>query len=235
LQVKGSQRPAMRILIVEDERKMAELLRKGLEEEGHSVTLAYTGTEGLQTAESYEFDVIVLDVMLPGIDGYEVTRRLRQSGNRTPILILTARDAVHDVVKGLDLGADDYLTKPFSFSEFLARLRATSRRGPVERPASLRVGDLLLDPASHEVCRKGKKIDLTKREYALLEFLMRNAGRVMARTAIIEAVWGFDQPIEDNTLEAFIRLLRMKIDRNHKTKLIQTIRGFGYLLRKDLS
>jgi two-component system response regulator MprA len=204
-----------------------------LEEEGHSVTLAYSGTEGLEIARLFEFDVLVLDIMLPGADGYEVARRLREKGNRTPILILTARDAVQDVIKGLDIGADDYVTKPFSFTEFLARLRAVSRRGPVERPASLRVGDLSLDPASHAVCRNGKKLFLTKREYALLEFLMRNAGRVMSRTAIIEAVWGFGQSVEDNTLEAFIRLLRMKVDKGHKVKRIETIRGFGYRLQED--
>jgi two-component system response regulator MprA len=223
----------MRILIVEDESRMAALLRKGLEEEGHSVTLAYSGTEGLEIARLFEFDAFVLDIMLPGPDGYEVARRLREKGDRTPILILTARDAVHDVIKGLDIGADDYMTKPFSFAEFLARLRAVSRRGPVERPAALRVGDLSLDPASHEVCRSGKKLLLTKREYMLLEFLMRNAGRVMPRTTIIEAVWGFEQSIEDNTLEAFIRLLRVKVDKGHKVKRIETIRGFGYRLQED--
>jgi two-component system response regulator MprA len=223
----------MRILIVEDESRMAALLRKGLEEEGHSVTLAYSGTEGLEIARLFEFDAFVLDIMLPGPDGYEVARRLREKGDRTPILILTARDAVHDVIKGLDIGADDYMTKPFSFAEFLARLRAVSRRGPVERPAALRVGDLSLDPASHEVCRRGKKLLLTKREYMLLEFLMRNAGRVMPRTTIIEAVWGFEQSIEDNTLEAFIRLLRVKVDKGHKVKRIETIRGFGYRLQED--
>jgi len=212
---------------------MAALLRKGLEEEGHSVTLGYSGTDGLEIAQLFEFDVVVLDIMLPDIDGYEVARRLRENGNHTPILMLTARDAVHDVIKGLDIGADDYVTKPFSFAEFLARLRAVSRRGPVERSVSLRVGDLSLDPASHEVLRKGKPILLTRREYGLLEFLMRNEGRVMSRTAIIEAVWGFDQSIEDNTLEAFIRLLRQKVDKGHKVKLIQTIRGFGYRLQEE--
>ena len=223
----------MRILIIEDEKKMAELLRRGLEEENHSVIVANTGTEGLQTAQLCEFDVMVLDIMMPGIDGFEVARRLRHSGDRTPILILTARDALPDVVKGLDLGADDYLTKPFSFAEFLARLRAVSRRGPVARPARLQVGDLILDPATHEVFRKSKQIALTRREYALLEFLMRNAGRVVARAAIIEAVWGFDQMIEDNTLEAFIKLLRNKIDNGHRVKLIHTVRGFGYQLHES--
>jgi len=223
----------MRILIVEDEKKMAELLKKGLEEENHSVIVANTGTHGLEIAELYEFDVMVLDIMLPGVDGFEVARRLRQRGNRTPILMLTARDALPDVVRGLDLGADDYLTKPFSFAEFLARLRAVSRRGPVARPARLQVGDLVLDPATREVVRKGKQIPLTRREYALLEFLMRNAGRVAPRAAIIEAVWGFDQTIEHNTLEAFIKLLRNKIDNGHKVKLIHTARGFGYRLHED--
>lgn len=222
----------MWVLIVEDEPRMAELLRKGLEEEGHSALVAQDGGTALATAQSHHFDAIVLDIMLPGIDGYEVTRRLRAARVRTPILILTARDATPDIVNGLDVGADDYLTKPFSFTEFLARLRAVSRRGPVAHPVSLQVGNLVLDPATHQVTRAGRPIALTRTEYRLLEFLMRRPGAVVSRDAIIEAVWGFDNTVENNTLDAFIKLLRAKIDHAHPPKLLHTVRGFGYSLRE---
>jgi DNA-binding response OmpR family regulator len=221
----------MHVLIVEDEKKMASLLKKGLEEENHSVTLAFDGRTALEMAQGLEFDAIVLDLMLPGVDGFEVARRLRKCGNETPILILTARDAVPDVVKGLDIGADDYMTKPFSFEEFLARLRSVSRRGPAPRPAVLQVGDLVLDPASHEVERAGEEINLSRTEFRLLEFLMRRAGRVVPRTMIVNAVWDADDDVEENTLDAFISLLRNKVDRDHKVKLIQTIRGSGYTIK----
>ena len=222
----------MQILIVEDEKKMAAVLKKGLEAENHRVTLAYDGRTGLELAETTEFDVVVLDVMLPLIDGFEVARRLRSNGNQTPILVLTARDAVLDIVKGLDLGADDYLTKPFSFDVFLARLRSVARRGAAPRPTVLRVDDLVLDPASHQVTRGEREVHLSPTEFRLLELLMRRSGRVVPRDAIVEAVWDFDHEVEENTLDTFIRLLRSKIDREHDHKLIQTIRGIGYTMRE---
>jgi len=223
----------MRVLIVEDERAMAELLKKGLEEENHRAALAFDGLRGLELARTYEFDAIVLDLMLPRVDGFEVARRLRSAGNQTPILILTARDSVPDIVKGLDLGADDYLTKPFSFEEFLARLRTVARRGSAPRPTCLRVADLTLDPASRQALRGRREIRLSPTEYRLLESLMRRAGRVVTRTAIVEAVWGLENDVEENTLDAFVRLLRGKVDKGFSPKLIQTVRGIGYCLRAD--
>ena len=214
---------------------MARLLKKGLEEENHSVVLAHDGVEGLQLSRSYPFDVIILDVMLPGMTGLEVARQLRESSIQVPILMLTARDAVSDIVKGLNVGADDYLTKPFAFEELLARLQAVSRRGPVERLPQLKIADLVLDPATRTVVRSGKPIHLTKTEYSLLEFMMRNAGRVLERNTIIESVWGFESEIESNTLDAFLRLLRNKIDSGYRAKLIHTIRGVGYVLREEKS
>lgn len=222
----------MHVLIVEDEKKMAELLKKGLEEENHTVSLAFDGRSALEHARMSEFDVVVLDVMLPEIDGLDVARRLRKSRSQTPILMLTARDAVPDIVKGLDAGADDYLTKPFSFEEFLARLRAVARRGVNPRPICLKVGDLVLDPAARRVTRGSEEIRLSPTEFRLLEFLMRRAGRAVARSAIIQSVWDFDQEVEENTLDAFIRLLRSKVDRNHARKLIHTVRGIGYTVRE---
>lgn len=223
----------MRILIVEDEKKMAAVLKKGLEADNHRVTLAYDGRTGLDLAITGEFDVIVLDLMLPVIDGFEVARRLRKNDNETPILMLTARDAVPDIVRGLDLGADDYLTKPFSFEVFLARLRSVARRGSKPRPTVLQVGDLMLSPASHQVTRGEREIHLSPTEFRLLELLMRRSGRVVPREAIVEAVWDFDHEVEENTLDTFIRLLRSKIDRDHGNKLIQTVRGIGYTIREN--
>jgi DNA-binding response OmpR family regulator len=221
----------MHVLIVEDEKKMAELLKKGLEEENHSVSLAHDGRDALEMAQALEYDAIVLDLMLPGIDGFEVARRLRKIGDKTPILVLTARDTVPDVVKGLDIGADDYMTKPFSFEEFLARLRAISRRASAPRPTLLQVGDLVLNPASHEVKRGAEEISLSRTEFRLLEFLMRRAGRVVPRNTIVHAVWDTNEDVEENTLDAFISLLRNKVDRDRKVKLIQTVRGTGYSIR----
>ncbi|HLH08691.1 MAG TPA: response regulator transcription factor [Terriglobales bacterium] len=222
----------MNVLIVEDEKRMAELLSTGLKEEGHTTTCAYDGEEGLSLARNYQFDAIVLDLMLPKLSGYEVARQLRGEHNPTPILMLTARDTVEDVVKGLDLGADDYLTKPFSFDELLARLRAVARRGLSTSP-KLQVGDLVLDPASREVSRSGMLINLTRTEYNLLEKLMRKHGHVVARQALIESVWGFDREVEENTLDAFMRLLRNKIDRPGMARLIHTSRGVGYYIRQE--
>jgi two-component system, OmpR family, response regulator len=222
----------MRILIVEDEKKMAAVLKKGLEADNHRVTLAFDGRTGLELG-STDFDVIVLDLMLPLIDGFEVARRLRKNGNQTPILMLTARDAVPDIVKGLDVGADDYLTKPFAFEVFLARLRSVARRGSTPRPTVLQVDDLVLNPASHIVTRGEREIHLSPTEFRLLELLMRRSGRVVPRDAIVEAVWDFDHEVEENTLDTFIRLLRSKIDREHDRKLIQTVRGIGYTIRES--
>jgi DNA-binding response OmpR family regulator len=223
--------PGMRILVVEDERKMAEVLKRGLEEENHTVSLALDGHAGLELAELYEFDAVILDVMLPGMDGFEVARRLRKNGHRVPILMLTARDATSDIVQGLDSGADDYLNKPFSFEELLARLRATARRGHAVAESHLTLGDLTLNPSTRVVARAGRAIDLTATEFRLLECLIRRSGRVVARDALIEAVWGLTSTVESNTLEAFIRLLRKKIDEPFPRKLIETVRGVGYRIR----
>lgn len=221
----------MRLLVVEDESRMASLLKKGLAEEGYAVTLAAEGPAGLAMAQSNKFDLIVLDVMLPGLDGFSVARRLRADGLRTPILMLTARDASPDIVRGLDLGADDYLTKPFSFEVLLARIRALLRRGPATQDVQLEVGPIRLDPSSREVSRAGEAVTLTRTEFLLLEFLMRRAGQVVPRATLIEGVWGYDRDVENNTLDAFIRLLRSKVEGETGTKLIHTVRGVGYVIR----
>ena len=223
----------MQILIIEDDRRFAHQLKKGMEEQGHSVAVASEGNEGLETARSGAFDVIVLDVMLPGLDGFSVVKRLRGAKKATPILLLTARDAADDVVTGLDAGADDYLTKPFSFKVLMARLRALSRRKNAEPSTNLQVSDLVVDPATREVRRSGSFISLTKTEFVLLEMLMRNAGRVITRSRLIEAVWGHERDIESNTLDVFIRQLRTKIELAGSHKLIHTIRGIGYALREE--
>lgn len=223
----------MKLLIVEDEARMAELLRKGLTEEGHTATCATDGAEGLSLAKSYEFDVIILDIMMPRLSGYELAKRLRAEKIRTPILMLTARDSVPDIVHGLDLGADDYMTKPFSFDELIARLRSVKRRALAAEDTNLRVGDLALDPASREVVRGEQRISLTRTEYNLLERLFYRAGKVVSRRSLIEAVWGFDREIEENTLDAFMHLLRNKIDSPGLPKLIHTVRGVGYMIRAD--
>jgi DNA-binding response OmpR family regulator len=221
------------VLVVEDDRMIGALLRQGLEEENHTVTLTANGLEGLHAAETCNFDAVVLDIMLPGIDGIEVARRLRARGSQVPILMLTARDSPADVVKGLDAGADDYLTKPFSFEVLLARLRAIARRAPRKLVKTLEVDDLTLDPASHDVSRGARKIDLTPTEFRILEFLMRRAGRACSRSAMIEAVWGFNQDVESNTVDAFIKLLRGKIETGRERKLIHTVRGYGYIMREE--
>ncbi|MBE0656711.1 MAG: response regulator transcription factor [Bryobacteraceae bacterium] len=221
----------MRLLLVEDEARMAALLKKGLAEEGYAVAVAGDGRTGLAMAESNEFDLILLDIMLPGIDGFTIARRLRDGGIHTPILMLTARDAAPDVVRGLDLGADDYLTKPFSFEVLLARIRALLRRGPSAQDVQLTAGPLRLDPAAHQVFREGVQIDLTRTEFLLLEFLMRRTGQVVRRASLIEGVWGYDRDVESNTLDAFIRLLRTKLEGDSGARLIHTVRGVGYVLR----
>jgi DNA-binding response OmpR family regulator len=222
----------MRILLVEDERRMAELLRRGLSEEGHTVMVATDGREGLKAAENSLFDLIVLDVMLPGIDGFTVAKRLRAAHNRTPILMLTARDATRDIVEGLDLGADDYLTKPFSFEVLLARVRAVGRRGPIPQAVCLECADLSVNQSTREVRRGARLVALTRTEYSILELLMRNAGRVIPRDTLIETVWGTAADIESNTLDAFVRLLRTKVEHAGEPKLIHTVRGIGYCLRR---
>jgi len=220
----------MKILVVEDEKGMAQVLRRGLEEESHVVSLAHDGVSALSLAQNMPFDMVLLDVMLPGIDGLQVARQLRHARENIPILMLTARDSVPDVVKGLDSGADDYLTKPFSFAVLLARIRALERRTAEPRTRTLRVSDLALDITQRRVFRGSREIHLTPTEFRLLEFLMRNQGRVATRQAILEAVWGQAENVEENTLDAFVRLLRRKVDESEPVKLIHTLRGFGYSL-----
>ena len=210
---------------------MVNVLKRGLEEENHCVTVARDGVSATEIAEFCNFDVVLLDVMLPGLDGFEVARRLRRRRVQTPILMLTAKDAVPDITAGLDAGADDYLTKPFVFAELLARIRALARRGPAHLPTVLKVGDLTLDPSTREVRRRNRVIKLTATEYRLLELLMRHPGRGVSRSAILTAVWGLGEDIEENTLDAFVSLLRSKINRKSERQLIHTIRGFGYCLR----
>jgi DNA-binding response OmpR family regulator len=221
----------MQILVVEDERRMANLLERTLQEEGHQVVLAHDGSEGFEMARFSPFDVILLDVMLPSMDGVTVARKLRECRVQTPVLMLTARDSAGDIVRGLDCGADDYLTKPFSIDVLLARLRAVSRRGAIARPVFLEIGGVKLDPAAHRVTRGGEPLNLTPREYQLLELLMRNAGRAISRGTILDTVWGPASDVSENTLEVFMRLLRTKVD-STGPKLIHTVRGFGYVMRE---
>jgi two-component system OmpR family response regulator len=223
----------MRVLVVEDEIKMASLIRRGLRSEGLAADVAIKGEDALWMAGSTGYDAIVLDVMLPGIDGFETCRRLREEGIWSPVIMLTARDTVEDRVAGLDGGADDYLAKPFSFAELLARLRALMRRGAAERPPVLRVGDLELDPAARSVVRDGSSIDLTAREFALLEYLMRHSGEVLTRTQLIEHVWDFAYEGDSNVVDVYIRYLRNKVDRPFGRDQIETVRGAGYRLRAE--
>jgi DNA-binding response OmpR family regulator len=224
----------MRLLVVEDELRMLELLRRGLTEEGHTVLCATDGNEAWLKLREQEFDVVILDVMLPKMSGFELALRVRTQKNATPILMLTAKDSVPDIVHGLDLGADDYMTKPFSFNELLLRLRAVKRRASACQPPKLQVADLWLDPVTHQVSRAGEAISLTRTEYSLLERLMSNAGRVVPRDMLILSVWGRKPEIEDNTLDAFMRLLRHKIDNHGRQRLIRTVRGVGYTLRPEV-
>ena len=221
----------MRVLVVEDEPKMAGLVKRGLEEEGISVDVAGRGEDAVWMAGSTEYDVVVLDVMLPGLDGFEVCRRLRADEVWTPVLMLTARDAVEDRVAGLDGGADDYLVKPFSFDELLARLRALARRGAAERPAVLEAGDLQLDPATRRASRAGVEIALSQKEYALLETLMRRPGVALSRLQLLEHAWDDTYENRSNVIDVYIRYLREKIDRPFGTDTIETVRGVGYRMR----
>lgn len=217
--------------MIEDNPVVAEAVRDGLQEVGHSVEVEMEGTSGFERATSEVFDLLVLDRMLPGLSGDEICRRLRSQESTLPILMLTARAAVGDCVEGLDIGADDYLTKPFAFSELLARVRALLRRGEVATPPILTIDDLELNPSAHTVERAGKRISLSAREFTLLEFLMRNGNRVMSRKSIVAHVWGDE--LSSNAVEVYMTYIRRKIDKGHKVKLIQTVRGVGYVIRKD--
>jgi two-component system OmpR family response regulator len=223
----------MRVLIVEDHVKMAGLIQRGLRKEAMAVDVTANGEDALWMAAATEYDAIILDVMLPGLDGFAVCRQLREKGVWAPILMLTARDAVRDRVAGLDSGADDYLTKPFSYAELLARLRALVRRGPVERPAELRVGDLRLDPARRRVWRGESEIDLSPKEFSLLETFMRRPGEVLSRFQLLEHAWDYDYENRSNVVDSYIRLLRRKIDQPFDTRSLETVRGAGYRLRED--
>jgi two-component system OmpR family response regulator len=223
----------MRVLIVEDEAKMAGLIRRGLTEEGIAVDVVGRGEDALWRAEATAYDAIVLDVMLPGIDGFEVCRRLREARVWSPILMLTARDSVADRVAGLDRGADDYLTKPFSYAELLARLRALFRRGAEERPAELVVGGLRLDPATRRVWRGDVEVALSPKEFAVLETMMRRPGQPLSRFQLLEHAWDYEYENRSNIVDAYVRLLRTKIDRPFGTDSIETVRGVGYRLRED--
>ncbi len=222
----------MRILIIEDEKKVAGFLKNGLREEGYAVDDAFDGQTGFDLAVENEYDIIILDLMLPGLDGITLCKKLREQGNHTPILMLTAREAVKDRVIGLDAGADDYMTKPFAFEELLARVRVILRKRPVTQELKLEIGDLVLDLITHKVRRGGDEIELTTKEYALLEFLMRNAGTIVTRTMISEHVWDINFETFTNVIDVYINYLRNKIDRDHDEKLIHTVRGRGYVLKK---
>jgi two-component system, OmpR family, response regulator len=220
----------MRVLVVEDEQRLAAGLRNGLEAEGFAVDVALNGTDGLWMAEEHPYDVIVLDIMLPGINGYKLCETLREQRNWTPILMLTAKEGEWDEVEGLDTGADDYLTKPFSYAVLVARLRALLRRGARERPAVLEAGDLRLDPAARRAWRGEQEVELTARELALLEFLLRRRGEVVGKREIIAHVWDYDFEGDPNIVEVYVRRLRMKLDRPFDREAIETIRGTGYRL-----
>jgi DNA-binding response OmpR family regulator len=220
----------MRILLVEDDTHLAQFVQKGLREERYAVDWAADGEEGLDLAGHNDYDLLVVDILLPKLDGLTLCRRFRSKGGRTPILILTAQDSIQDKVAGLDSGADDYLTKPFAFAELLARVRALLRRGGPHTPTRLKAADLELDQASHRVWRAGKEIALTNKEYAILDFLLRNKNRVLTRTAIIEHVWDISYDPMTNIVDAHIRSLRAKLDRDFSPQLITTVRGAGYML-----
>jgi DNA-binding response OmpR family regulator len=223
----------MRILVVEDEVKVASFIRRALEEESYAVDVVPDGTKGLDLARSGSYDLVILDLMLPGLPGLEVLKSLRKERVPVPVLILTARTQVDQKVKGLDAGADDYLTKPFAIEELLARARALLRRGVGEPTGQLQVDDLILNPATREVTRGGRRVDLTAKEYALLEYLMRNAGRVVTRPMIAEHVWNLDFDTFTNVIDVYVNYLRNKINRGFDRKLIHTVRGSGYVLKAE--
>lgn len=223
----------MRILVVEDEKKVASFIKKGLEEENYAVDIAYDGEEGLVLADINEYDLILLDIMLPKLDGIEVLRRIRGNGSGVPILMLTAKDAVEDIVSGLDSGSDDYLTKPFSFAELLARVRALLRRKTKEKTDLLTIDDLILSTSTHRVKRGGREIELTAKEYALLEYFMRNPNRILTRTLITEHVWDYHFDPSTNVVDVYVNYLRKKIDQGFEKKLIHTIRGSGYMIKDE--
>ena len=222
----------MRVLVVEDEEKILSFLRKGLRESGYTVDAATNGTEGLQMALNREYDLIILDIMLPGIDGWKVMERLRDAKKEVPVLFLTARDNVQDRIKGLELGADDYLIKPFAFSELIARMRTILRRGPIKSSETVRIGDLELDFTAHRAPRSGKRLDLTPKEFALLSLLARRSGEVMTRVRIAERIWDVDFQSETNVVDVHMRRLRAKVDDPFEKKLIHTVRGVGYVLEE---
>jgi two-component system, OmpR family, response regulator len=224
---------AMHVLVVEDDVRMAAALRRGLQAEAIVTDVAMDGEEAVRRVRAGSFDVVVLDVMLPGLDGFETCRRLRNNGVWVPIIMLTARDAVQERVRGLDAGADDYLTKPFSLAELLARLRALARRGPVERPTVLEVGDLRLDPATREVWRGDAEVELSAREFALFETFMRRPGQVLSHLQLLDAAWDLGYEQRSNVVEVYVRYLREKIDRPFGVRSLETVRGMGYRLRKD--
>lgn len=221
----------MRILVIEDEKKIADFIKRGLKEEGYAADVAYDGEQGQFLAKTNNYDLILLDLMLPKIDGLTLCKNLKREGLTVPIIMLTAKDTVDDKVAGLDTGADDYITKPFVFEELLARVRAVLRKKDSGQTTKLKVGDLLLDLVTHRVSRAGKEITLTAKEYALLEYLMRNAGVIVTRTMISEHVWDIDFDTFTNVIDVYINYLRNKIDADHKKKLIHTIRGRGYTLK----
>jgi heavy metal response regulator len=234
LLVQAGQGGTMRILVVEDEKKFAGFLKRGLEEELYAVDIALDGEEGWYLSQVYDYDLIILDIMLPQIDGLTLCRRWRSQQVPTPILLLTAKDAVEDKVMAIDLGADDYVVKPCDFAELLARLRALLRRQRVPYATPLQVADLELDPVSHRVCRGRQPIDMTAKEFALLEFLMRSTGKVVTRTQIVEHVWDQHFDSDNNIIDVYISYLRQKIDRSFTPKLLHTVRGVGYVLKAEL-
>ena len=223
----------MRILVVEDEKKVSSFIKRGLEEEKYAVDTAADGEEGLKLALGKPYDLIVLDWMLPKKDGLAVVREMREQKTMTPVLMLTAKDSLEDIIAGLDSGSDDYLTKPFAFAELLARVRALLRRSEMDKGAELRFGDLRLDPVSHKVWRKDKEIDLTAKEYGLLEYFMRNANQVLTRTMIADHVWDYTFDTFTNIIDVYVNYLRKKIDRDADKKLIHTVRGVGYIFKEE--
>jgi len=222
----------MRILIVEDEKSLADIVKKGIEEEGYLVDVAYNGEDGLFMAENEPSDLIILDIMLPIIDGITILKRIRKAGIRTPVLMLTAKDALMDKVSGLDSGADDYLTKPFSFEELLARIRALLRRNTVVKTSVIEIGDLIIDMATHETKRGGREIQLSAKEYVLLEYMALNKDKVLTRTSLTEHIYNENFDLDSNVIDVFINRIRNKIDRGFDTKLIHTVRGAGYVLKE---